>query len=96
MAKLATLSRDSSVKALADNGLCKRRLCTVLVTVALVCVLSISTVSLAQGGRSEQAIETLPPRPKHALRPWPWFIAFVLLGLAWYPAFKNSKRELTE
>ena len=96
MAKLVTLPRDSSVKTLADKGLCKRRLCRVLATVALVCLLSVSTVALAQRRGSEQALETLPTRPKDALRPWPWFMAFILLGLAWYPAFKNSKRELTE
>jgi hypothetical protein len=44
----------------------------------------------------ELALEKPPARPQPGHNPWPWFIAFILLGLACYPAFKNSKRGLSE
>ena len=69
----------------------RRRLGKLLISIVLVCILAGSSVSLAQrGGAREQQ----PPRPKQITNPWPWLVAFILLGLAWYPAFKNSKREL--
>ena len=60
-----------------------------LVMIALAFVLAAGSPSLAQTRGREQ-----PPRPQHKTYPWPWFLGFVLLGIAWYPAFKNSKREL--
>ena len=69
---------------------CGRRLRKVLILVALAFILAGSGTSLAQMSRREQP----PPRPQQKTDPWPWFLAFILLGVAWYPAFKNSKREL--
>ncbi len=66
-----------------------RRLRKILILVALAFILAGSGSSLAQLSRREQ-----PPRPQQKTDPWPWFLAFILLGVAWYPAFKNSKREL--
>ena len=65
-----------------------------LAVFVLVLLLTFSSVSLAQRGGG--AREPVPPRPKQAVKPWPWLLAFVLLGLAWYPAFKNSRRELSK
>ncbi len=67
-----------------------RRLRNILVLVALAFILAGSSPSFAQRGRSDEA----PPRSQTKTNPWPWFIAFILLGVAWYPAFKNSKREM--
>ncbi len=67
-----------------------RRLRKVLILVALAFILAGSGASLAQRAGREQP----PPRPPQKTEPWPWFLAFILLGVAWYPAFKNSKREL--
>ena len=66
-----------------------------LAAFVLVLLLAVSSVSLAQRSRGAGAHESVPPRPKQSIKPWPWLLAFVLLGLAWYPAFKNSKRELS-
>ena len=67
-----------------------RRLRKVLILVALAFILAGGSASLAQRSGREQP----PPRPPQKTNPWPWFLAFILLGVAWYPAFKNSKREL--
>ncbi len=67
----------------------RQRLCNVFICIVLVCILAGSTAGLAQKGGRDQ-----PPRPTQSTDPWPWVLAFILLGLAWYPAFKNSKREL--
>ena len=96
MARLVTLFRNLSTKSSSSKGLRNRSLGKILATIAVLCILTFSTVAFAQSRRGTHALEPLPPRPKQAVRPWPWFIAFILLGLAWYPAFKNSKRELTE
>ena len=69
---------------------CGRGLRKVLILVALAFILASSGASLAQTSRRQQP----PPRPPQKTDPWPWFLAFILLGVAWYPAFKNSKREL--
>ena len=67
-----------------------------LVVAIFVCVLAVAP-ALGQSIRGrDRALEQAPPRPEHGYKPWPWFVAFILLGLAWYPAFKNSKRELNE
>ncbi len=63
----------------------------VLILVVLAFILA-GGASPAQGQRATP--EQMPPRPQHKTDPWPWFLAFILLGVAWYPAFKNSKREL--
>ncbi len=67
-----------------------RRLRNILVLVALAFILAGSSPSFAQSGGFDEA----PPRPQTKTNPWPWFLAFILLGVAWYPAFKNSKREM--
>ena len=81
------------------RGLCRpksrRRLCRFVLTIAVIVLLATASLSQAQSSRSaSQALEPAPPRPHQTTNPWPWLLAFVLLGLAWYPAFKNSKREL--
>ena len=97
MARLVTLLYDSSTRGSSKRGVCNCSLRKVLATITLVFMLAVCTAALAQPGRGyEQTLEPLPPRPQQAYMPWPWFIAFILLGLAWYPAFKNSKRELSE
>ena len=97
MARLVIPLCDLSAKSSSKRGLFKYSSRRVLVAITLVFVLMICTAALAQPRRGrEQAIEPLPPRPQPVYKPWPWFIAFILLGLAWYPAFKNSKRELNE
>lgn len=69
-----------------------RRLRNVLVLIVLAFILAGSSPSFAQrAGR-----ENPPPRPQAKTNPWPWFLAFILLGAAWYPAFKNSKREMEQ
>ena len=94
MARLVTLLRDLSTGGSSKKGLCNYSLCKVLATITLVFILAMCTAALAQPRLGDD--EPLPPRPQQAYKPWPWFIAFILLGLAWYPAFKNSKRELNE
>ena len=97
MARLVTLLGDSSTRGSSKKGLCNYSLRKVLATIAIILILAVCTAALAQPGRGyEQVLEPLPPRPPQAYNPWPWFIAFLLLGLAWYPAFKNAKRELSE
>ena len=68
-----------------------------LVVAVFICILAVGP---ALGQRTprvrERALEKAPTRPQPGYKPWPWFVAFILLGLAWYPAFKNSKRELSE
>ena len=64
-------------------------LCKVLICIVLLCIFTLSGVGLAQGARGNPQ----PPRQQQGTNPWPWFLAFILLGVAWYPAFKNSKRE---
>lgn len=67
-----------------------RRLRNILILLSLAFVLACNSPSFAQRvGREEP-----PPRPQSKTNPWPWFLAFILLGAAWYPAFKNSKREM--
>ena len=79
-------ARGTCMRAKPRRG----RLCKVLIWIVLMCILAGSSPSLAQRiGR-----ERLPPRPKQSTNPWPWFVGFILLGLVWCPAFKNSKREL--
>ena len=83
----------------ATRGLCgpkpRRRFCRFMVTIAVTVVLVTASLSQAQRRRSiSRALEPTPPRPQETTYPWPWLLGFVLLGLAWYPAFKNSKREL--
>ncbi len=67
-----------------------RRLRNILVLIALAFILAGNSPSFAQRRGSDEA----PPRPQTKTNPWPWFLAFILLGVAWYPAFKNSKREM--
>ena len=88
--------RFAAIVPSRDRGTCIRakprrgRLGKVLICIVLMCILAGSSPSLAQriGG------ERPPPRPKQSTNPLPWFVGFILLGLAWFPAFKNSKREL--
>lgn len=69
----------------------------ILVIVVLICMLAVGPALGQRGSRGrERALEDPPARPQPGHNPWPWFIAFILLGLACYPAFKNSKRELSE
>ena len=69
-----------------------------LVVVVLICMLAVGPVwgQRASRGRGLALESTTPTRPAPGHKPWPWFIAFILLGIACYPAFKNSKRELSE
>lgn len=68
-----------------------------LVVVVFICLLAVGPVLGQRASRvRERALEKPPTRPEAGYRPWPWFTAFILLGLACYPAFKNSKRELSE
>ena len=94
MARLVTLLCDLPTGGSSKRELCNCSLRKVLVTITLVFILAVCTTALAQPRRGHD--EPLPPRPQQTYNPWPWFIAFILLGLAWYPAFKNSKRELSE
>ena len=97
MARLVTLLCDSSTEGSSKRGLCNCSLRKVLATIVLVFILAACTVALAQPRPGyKQTLEPSPPRPQQAYMPWPWFIAFILLGLAWYPAFKNSRRESSE
>lgn len=93
MAQLVRLFRGLSTRASSNKGLCNRSFRKALVVVTLVCILSLGVTAWAQ--RSPRG-EPVPPRPQQSYKPLPWFLAFILLGLAWYPAFKNSKRELSE
>ena len=70
----------------------------ILVIVVFICMLAVGPALGQRGSRgsSERAFEKPPTRPQPGHNPWPWFIAFILLGLACYPAFKNSKREVSE
>ena len=76
------------------DRLCKHSIFKILAVAVLICILAVGP-ALGQRARG-RVLETAPPRSEHSYKPWPWFIAFILLGLAWYPAFKNSKRELNE
>ena len=96
MAQLVRLFRGLATRALSNKGLCNRSFCKALVIIALVCVLSLSVTAWAQSRGTRERGEPIPPRPHQSYKPLPWFLAFILLGLAWYPAFKNSKRELSE
>lgn len=97
MARLVCLLFNLSSRGLAKRGLHSCRLRKALIVVSLVFTLVVSTTALAQPRHGYgQAKDSLPPRPQQSHRPWPWFVAFILLGLACYPAFKNSKRELSE
>ena len=61
-------------------------------------VLLFSTPALAQRGRRARttALEPLPPRQTQpASGHGTFLLALALLGLAWFPAFKNAKRELS-
>ena len=79
------------------DRLYKHSIFKILAIVFLICILAVGP---ALGQRRTRArtlvLETPPPRREYSYKPWPWFIGFILLGLAWYPAFKNSKRELSE
>ena len=69
----------------------------ILVVVVFVCILAVGPALGQRTSRGRgRVLETSPARPQPGYKPWPWFIAFILLGLACYPAFKNSKRELSE
>ena len=99
MAQLVGLPRGLPRRASLNKELWDRSFGKALVIMTLVCVLSLGLTALAQPRSARSAGkqgEQVPPRPQQSYRPGPWFLAFVLLGLAWYPAFKNSKRELTE
>ncbi len=65
-------------------------LCKVLICIVLLCIFTLSGVGLAQVAQPDSR----PPRQQKTTNPWPWFLAFILLGLACAPAIKNSKREL--
>ena len=68
-----------------------------LVVVMFICMLAVGPVLGQRASRVRgRSLETTPTRPQPGHNPWPWFIAFILLGIACYPAFKNSKRELSE
>ena len=71
---------------------CGRRLRKLLIVWVLAFIMASSIAGPAQGQRVRR--QRPPPRPQQKTVPWPWFLAFILLGVAWYPAFKNSKREL--
>ena len=68
-----------------------------LIVAVFICLLTVGPVLGQRTSRTrERALEKAPPRPEAGYKPLPWLIGFVLLGLACYPAFKNSKRELSE
>jgi len=67
-----------------------RPLCNILICIVLLCVLAFSNLGLAQVTQPDPR----PPRQQQTTNPWPWFLGFILLGVACCPAFKNSKREL--
>ena len=69
------------------------RFCRRMVTIAVMVVLVTASLSPAQRGAA-RPMEPVPTRPQETTYPWTLLLAFVLLGLAWYPAFKNSRREL--
>ena len=69
-----------------------QKLRNILILVALSFILASSSSGFAQ--RQRRNFDPGPPRPTRKTNPWPWFLAFILLGVAWYPAFKNSKRDL--
>ena len=79
------------------DRLCKHSIFKILAVVVLICILAVGpALGQRNPGANVRVLEKAPPRTEHSYKPWPWFIAFILLGLAWYPAFKNSKRELNE
>ena len=90
MVKFITIALRRSRGDLKRRKLRGRCLCNVLILMFLAIILASSSDSLAQRARSEQP----PPRPQQKGNSGTWFLAIVLLGLAWYPAFKNSKREM--
>lgn len=63
-----------------------RSRCNTLICIVLLCMFAFCNVGLGQA-------ESKPPRPAEATNPWPWFLAFIFVGVACFPAFKNSKRE---
>ena len=68
-----------------------------LLTAVFICLLAVGPVLAQRTPRARRgALEASPTRPDPSYRPLPWLMAFVLLGLACYPAFKNSKRELSD
>ena len=94
MARLVTSLCNLSVGDLPKKEAHKCLLNKWVAAMLLVFILATGTTSLAQPRHG--LAEPLPPRPEKSYKPWPWFVAFVLLGFACYPAFKNSKRELSE
>ena len=79
------------------DRLYKHSIFKILVIVFLICILAVGPALAQRSPRARtRTFDTPPPRREHSYKPWPWFIAFILLGLACYPAFKNSKRELNE
>ena len=97
MARLVCLLFNLSSRGPAKKGLHNGRLRKALAVMSLIFMLVVCTAALAQPRYGPgQTKDPLPHRPQQTTRPWPWFIAFILLGLACYPAFKNSKRELSE
>ena len=93
---MARYVRVTSIEG--SQGSCRAKLrwrfCRFMVTIAVIVVLATASLSLAQRSRSSRALESAPRRSEETTNPWPWLLAFLLLGLAWYPAFKSSKREL--
>ena len=97
MARLISLLFNLPAKGPSKREQHNGRLRKVLAVMSLIFVLVVYTTALAQPRQGYgQTKDSLPTRPQQSHRPWPWFVAFILLGLACYPAFKNSKRELSE
>ena len=94
MARLISLLFNLPARGKSKRGLHNGRLRKALAVMSLIFMLVVCTAAPAQTRHG--SAEPLPPRPEKSYKPWPWFIAFILLGLACYPAFKNSKRELNE
>lgn len=95
MAKLVSEALAKRAGRVSSGGAGARRLRKLLAILTLLCVLTFSTVGLAQSSRRGSAVrEEEPPRQMQKANPWPWLAAFLLLAFAWYPAFKSSKREM--
>ncbi len=89
MVKFAAIVFSRSKGSVPRGRPVGRRFRKLWICIALAFIFATSSVSMAQGSGGPP-----PPRPRPVTNPWPWFLAFILLGVTWYPAFKNSKREM--